>query len=77
MIDAHDLKHLVIIPTLDAMEPLWGPGINREAAVNLLLGTVFQESVIGNVTYLKQRGGGPALGIYQNEPAKEEDIWEN
>jgi len=76
VINAHDLKHLVIIPTLDAMEPLWGPGINQKAAVNQLLGTVFQESMIGNVTHLKQIGG-PALGIYQIEPATEEDIWEN
>jgi hypothetical protein len=73
MIDAKQLRDLVIIPTLEAMEKLW-PGANTPAAVNLLLGTAFQES---RATYLKQIGAGPALGIFQIEPATEQDMWDN
>lgn len=36
-----------------------------ESAVNLLLGTLAQESKFG--TYLKQLGGGPALSMFQIE----------
>ena len=77
MINHTDLRRLVIQPTLDAMVPLWGTGVNHEAAANLLVGTVFQESVIGNQTRLKQVGGGPALGIFQIEPDTHQDIWDN
>jgi len=45
------------------------------AAVHLLLGTAAQESGFG--TYLRQVGGGPALGVFQMEPATEKDIWNN
>jgi len=41
----------------------------------LLIGTCAQESRMG--TFLKQVGGGPALGIFQMEPATERDVWEN
>ena len=47
----------------------------NESAVNLLLGTAAQESRFG--TYLKQLGGGPAMGIFQMEPATEKDCWDN
>lgn len=46
-----------------------------ESAVNLLLGTAAQESRFG--TYLKQLGTGPAMGVFQMEPATELDIWKN
>lgn len=46
-----------------------------ESAVNLLLGTAAQESNFG--TYLRQIGGGPALGVFQMEPDTETDIWNN
>lgn len=48
-------------------------GMHSRAAVNLLLGTAAQESGFG--TYLRQVGGGPALGVFQMEPATEKDIW--
>jgi len=38
-----------------------------DAAINLLLGTAAQESKF--VTYLRQLGTGPALGVFQIEPA--------
>ncbi|MHB1227684.1 MAG: hypothetical protein ACYC0O_09190 [Desulfurivibrionaceae bacterium] len=50
-------------------------GLHTPAAVNLLLGTAAQESRFG--TYLRQMGKGPALGVFQMEPATERDIWDN
>lgn len=51
------------------------PSINRKEAIELLMGTCAQESHLGK--YRKQIGGGPALGIYQMEPATFDDIVEN
>jgi hypothetical protein len=67
-IDAKQLKALIIVPTLLALN------LHSEAVVNLLLGTCAQESHMG--TYLKQING-PALGIYQTEPTTHDDIWKN
>ena len=77
MIHPQHLKELIIAPVLHRMGRWWQQGVNSPAAVNLLIGTAFQESLVGNQTCLKQLGGGPALGIYQIEPATHEDIWEN
>ncbi len=49
-------------------------GMNSTAAVNLLMGTAAQESHLG--TYIRQVKG-PALGIFQMEPATHDDIWKN
>lgn len=49
-------------------------GLHSLSAVNLLLGTAAQESHFG--TYLRQING-PALGVFQMEPATESDIWGN
>jgi hypothetical protein len=49
-------------------------GLCSPSAVNLLLGTAAQESGFG--TYLRQISG-PALGVFQMEPATEADIWQN
>jgi len=68
-ISCEHLRLYVIRPTLEKLD-LWS-----QSAENLLLGTVAQESGMG--TYLKQIGGGPALGIYQMEPATYSDIWDN
>lgn len=43
--------------------------------VNLLLGTMAVESDFGR--YVKQIGGGPALGVFQCEPATRRDIDEH
>ena len=45
------------------------------AVEDLLLGTAATESHLGK--YDKQIGGGPALGIYQMEPATLNDIYDN
>jgi len=47
--------------------------IGTDAAVELLLGTAAVESRLG--TYLRQLGNGPALGIYQIEPATHDWLW--
>jgi hypothetical protein len=69
MIDVTQLKECIIIPVLTKLD------LYSEAAVNLLLGTAAMESDMG--TYLKQKGGGPALGIYQMESSTHLDIWQN
>lgn len=69
MINAGQLRTLIIEPVLIQLD-LFSP-----VAVNLLLGTAAQESHMG--TYIKQIGKGPALGIYQMEPATYKDIWDN
>lgn len=51
------------------------PTVNREEAIELLMGTCAQESHLGK--YRKQIGGGPALGIFQMEPATFNDIVAN
>ncbi|ELC9583492.1 hypothetical protein RJY99_004476 [Vibrio vulnificus] len=66
--DAKQLKQLVIGPTLKTI------GLYSEAADQLILGTIFQES---RAKYLKQLGSGPALGVIQMEPNTYNDIWDN
>lgn len=44
------------------------------AASNLVMGTAAQES---HLEYVKQLGDGPALGLFQMEPATHDDIWRN
>ena len=65
MIRADDLRSLVIEPVLESL------GLKSESAIRLLLGTAACESNLG--TFLQQVGG-PALGIYQMEPATHDDI---
>ena len=68
-INPSQLGQYVIKPTLDFL------GLSSEEATDLLLLTAAQESHMG--TYIKQLGGGPALGIYQMEPKTHDDIHEN
>lgn len=67
-IDSKQLREEIIRPTLKMM------GAHSESAENLVFGTAAHESHCG--TYVKQVSG-PALGIYQMEPATYEDIWRN
>lgn len=69
MIDPRQLTELVIRPVLERL------GLASRAAEQLLLGTACQESQCGR--YLHQLGNGPAVGIFQMEPATHSDIWEN
>jgi len=67
MIDPVQFGLHVIRPTLQALD-LWSPAAGR-----LLLGTAIAES---GLSHLKQIHG-PALGLYQIEPATHEDLYEN
>lgn len=49
-------------------------GLYSDAAASLVLGTAMHES---HLIYLKQIGGGPALGLWQMEPTTHDDIWNN
>lgn len=68
MIDVEQFRLLVVRPVLLEL------GLHTTDAEELLLGTAAQES---RLTYLQQLGNGPALGVYQMEPATHKDIWEN
>lgn len=48
---------------------------SSDAPVKLLLGTMAQESEFGK--YIRQLGNGPALGVFQMEPATFNDIVDN
>ena len=66
--NAIDLKTRVIEPVLRDAH------LYSEAAVNLILGTAAQESHMGK--YFVQING-PAVGVFQMEPATHDDIWQN
>lgn len=66
------VRDRIILPTLDAL------GLDENTCVQsmeLLLGTAATESRLG--LWLRQLGGGPALGLYQIEPETEWDVWNN
>ena len=67
MIDPLQFRLLVIRPALVRL------GLWSLAAERLLLGTALAESYLA---YLKQKPG-PALGLFQIEPATHFDIWRN
>lgn len=52
----------------------WEPRLDSPVARALMLGTAMVES---NLTELQQHGGGPAVGLWQVEPATHDDIWQN
>ncbi len=66
--DPVDFHDYVIKPTLDQL------GLDQPGASFLLLGTALVESGLDRV---RQIGGGPALGVYQMEPATHDDLWQN
>lgn len=68
-INSKQVRELIVRPALEHI------GKWSESAEELLMGTAAQESHMG--TYIKQLGGGPALGIFQMEPATHGDIWDN
>ena len=68
MINIPQFRELILRPALTVI------GYHSDAAEELVLGTALQES---RLTYIKQLGSGPALGVFQMEPATHDDIWEN
>lgn len=69
--DPTQLRKYVIEPALWSLDPTIPYSVE---AVHLLIMTAAHESRLG--TYLHQVRG-PAQGIYQMEPATEQDIWAN
>lgn len=67
-LDPTQLAKYIVRPTLEYI------GWWTRAAERLVLGTAITES---RLRYIKQLGSGPALGIYQMEPATFRDINEN
>ena len=72
MIDKTQFALDIITPALETISDFVPV---TDAAIRLLMGTAAQESGFG--TYVRQLGGGPALGIYQMEPATHGDLWAN
>lgn len=68
MITPSHLREDIIVPTLKAIDAY------SRNATELLMLTAAQESHLGK--YLHQING-PAIGIFQMEPATHKDIWEN
>lgn len=68
MLDIRQLRQMVVQPALAII------GRHSPDAEALVLGTAMQES---NLKYLRQLGAGPALGLFQMEPATHDDIWDN
>ncbi|HCK17421.1 MAG TPA: hypothetical protein DHW36_02810 [Thalassospira sp.] len=69
-INATQLRTLVVKPVLAEL------GLSApDVAENLIMGTAAHESHLGD--YIAQVGGGPALGIFQMEPATLHDCYDN
>lgn len=68
MLDVGQLQREVVTPALQAV------GMWSLAAERLVIATAVHES---HLVYLRQVGGGPALGLWQIEPATHRDIWKN
>jgi len=68
MLAATLLLSMVIRPAFSKIN-LWSP-----SAEELVLGTAIVES---GLTYLRQWGDGPALGLWQVEPSTQNDLYTN
>ena len=68
MLDPGQFRALVVRPAIVDLD-LWS-----QAAENLLVGTALVES---RLTHLRQLAGGPALGVFQMEPATHHDLWDD
>jgi len=68
MLNVKQLRDYVVRPVLRELNAY------SEAAERLILGTAAQES---RFEYIHQLGGGPALGLWQMEPATHNDIVNN
>ena len=76
-IDPRDFLECIIQPTLERLaeglpRDKYPAPINTLAAEQILMGTAIRES---KLRYLRQIGGGPALGPYQMEPFTHDDHW--
>lgn len=69
--DTKQFVHYIVRPTLEYLAP---EVTFSFAAAELVAGTAFQES---RLEYVRQLGDGPALGLWQCEPATHDDVWDN
>lgn len=67
-LDPQQFRDLIVRPVLSLLA-LPSPHFSE----HLLMGTAAQES---RFRYLKQLGSGPALGLFQMEPATFRDLWD-
>lgn len=75
-IRADHFRDFVVKPTLKFLaDAANNPKIDTPAAVELVMGTVAHESLLG--VYLRQHPTGPARGVGQMEPATYADMWQN
>lgn len=65
--DAHQFRRDIVRPALKLI------GLHSAASENLVMGTAAQES---RLQYVRQLNG-PALGLFQMEPATHDDIWQH
>lgn len=73
-IDLQQFHDFVAYPTLEFL------GLNSKAARRLLLGTIAHESLgtsLDQILGPSDRTLGPAIGLYQIEPATHDDLYEN
>lgn len=68
LLDVAQFRTYVVKPVLEYLD-MYSPAME-----NLIVGTALQES---KLTYLKQLGNGPAVGVYQMEPATFKDHFVN
>lgn len=66
MLDPKQLRDLVVMPVLQQLDLPSDAPSKGAAAMELLMGTAMQES---QLVYIHQLGGGPAVGLWQMEPA--------
>lgn len=66
-LDLAQFRDLIVRPTLRRIE-LWS-----QAAENLVIGTALHESKLKYIQQIK----GPAMGLFQMEPATHKDLYEN
>ena len=69
--NVRQVKELIIVPALTAL------GLNSPSAVNLLLGTMAQESQMGHFIVQTNIGLKGGIGAYQMERPAYLDIWRN
>ena len=67
------VRDKIIYPVLEALD--FDTPQTCVQSMELLLGTAATESKMG--LWLRQLGGGPALGLFQIEPETEADVWKN
>lgn len=67
MINVKQFRELIVRPTLEKIK------LHSKSAENLMVGTALVESKLSYLAQVK----GPALSVFQVEPATHNDLWEH